>query len=55
MFHGFPPLAAVLCATMEARIVTFEAGDATVMPPPVQPAWLRVTVRWESVTFAPDG
>ncbi len=42
MFHGLPPFAAVLWATIEARIVTFEAGAAIVMPPP-GPARVVVT------------
>ncbi|MBK8599135.1 MAG: hypothetical protein IPN83_26960 [Holophagales bacterium] len=50
-----PAVVAVLYATMEARIVTFEAGAATVIPPPVLPAIAGGDGEVESVTFGPDG
>src|SRR5512139_571268 len=46
MFHGLPPFAAVLLATIEARSV---ARLPPTMPPPTQSAWLPTIVTWVRV------
>jgi hypothetical protein len=54
MFHGLPPLAAVLFATIEFLSVTF-AADPPTMPPPTQSAWLPAIVTFVRSGRTPGG